>query len=141
VFTNICSLLIEKDGRACRNILIKFQFVFMCLSYCNLFKFSFPLFCVCELTVLVLEYSALYFHMLTRIFCLQLPPWLSFLPEDNFTVEVDVPKDSRATLHVNGYKKTLSSEQSHHLQSMLINTHFPPLLQLATRRGHLGKLS
>jgi hypothetical protein len=36
---DICSLLIEKDGRAHRNILIKFPCVYVCLSYCDLFNF------------------------------------------------------------------------------------------------------
>ena len=38
-FTNIYSLPIDKDGRACRNISIKFPCVFVCLSYSDPFNF------------------------------------------------------------------------------------------------------
>ena len=39
VFTYIHSLLIEKDGRVRRNILLEFPCVFVCLSYSDLFNF------------------------------------------------------------------------------------------------------
>ena len=39
MFTNIYSLLIDKDGRACRNISIQFPYVFVCLSFNDLFNF------------------------------------------------------------------------------------------------------
>ena len=46
VFTNVCSLLIDKDGRACRNILI--QFLCACPTVITSISgksFHFPLFC------------------------------------------------------------------------------------------------
>ena len=58
VFMCWCNLLIDKDGRACRNILIQFPWVFMWLSYSDLFNFweefwlSFPLFCDFRTSVL-----------------------------------------------------------------------------------------
>ena len=59
VFTNIYSLPIDKDGRACRNILIQFPCVFVCLSLGDLLNFwiefslSFPLFCDKQHQVLI----------------------------------------------------------------------------------------
>ncbi|KAJ9599526.1 hypothetical protein L9F63_009998, partial [Diploptera punctata] len=65
-----------------------------------------------------------------------LPSWMNFLPE--YVLNVDAPLNSRATITLNGHKKTLSLKESNKLESLLINTHFPPLVQLATRVGSLG---
>jgi hypothetical protein len=84
------------------------------------------------------------------MFYQQLPAWMDdlrdFLPSKmasvlstNISVHLRVPPESRPVLTVNGYKMVLGSAVGTRLQSWLINTQFPSLLQFVTDIGIVGK--
>ena len=79
----------------------------------------------------------------------QLPTWMdalrNFLPSKveamlsrNTSVHLLVPPEGRPMLTVNSYKMMLGSAVGTQLQPWLINTKFPPLLQLVSHLGITG---
>jgi hypothetical protein len=80
---------------------------------------------------------------------INLPTWMvalqDFLPSKvesmfsrNMSVQLLVPPEGRPVLTVNSYKMVLGSAVGTQLQPWLINTQFPPLLQLFTYLGITG---
>jgi hypothetical protein len=79
----------------------------------------------------------------------QLPMWMdalqNFMPSKveymlsrNMSLQLLVPPEGRPVLTVNNHKMVLGSAVGTQLQPWLINTQFPPLLQLVTYLGITG---
>jgi hypothetical protein len=68
-----------------------------------------------------------------------LPSKLASVLSRNVNVQLLVPPEGRPMLTVNSYKMMLGSAVGTQLQPWLINTQFPPLLQLVTHMGIIGK--
>ncbi|XP_033607997.1 uncharacterized protein LOC111866074 isoform X3 [Cryptotermes secundus] len=67
-----------------------------------------------------------------------LPSKMASVLSSNISIHLRVPPEVRPVLTVNGYKMLLGSAVGTKLQSWLINTQFPSLLQLVTNTGIVG---
>jgi hypothetical protein len=68
-----------------------------------------------------------------------LPSKMASVLSSNISIHLRVPPEARPMLTVNGYKMVLGSAVGTKLQSWLINTQSPSLLQLVTNTGIVGE--